>query len=314
MEINFLGNTGIKVSRMCFGSLTIGPLQKNKTLKESEEMIRLAIELGVNFFDTADLYHTYDHLAQGIQIKRDIVIGTKSYDYTGAGVKKSLDRCLTEIQRDYVDVFLLHEQESRKTIEGHWEAIETLIKMKELGKVRAIGISTHRIEGVKAGTMFSELDVIHPLINLTGIGIEDGTTLEMEAAISQAKKAGKGIYGMKPLGGGNLLGRKAESFKYILGLKTLDAVAIGVQSQSEVLYNVMKFKGEKIPRDLEKEVEGAPKSLHISEWCTGCGKCKEHCKQGAISLYKNKAIIDKEKCVLCCYCGAYCKEFCIKVI
>lgn len=312
--MNELGNTGIKVSRMCFGSLTIAPLQKNKTLKESKEIIAAAIDQGVNFFDTADLYNNYDHLEQAIKMKKDIVISTKSYDYTKEGVLKSLNRALSELKRDYVDIYMLHEQESRKTIEGHWEAIEALIEMKKAGKIRAIGISTHRVEGVSDAADFKELDVIHPLINLTGIGIEDGSSKDMEVAIHKAKLNGKGIYGMKPLGGGNLLSQKQACFDYVLGLKDLDAIAIGVQSVDEVNYNVKKFNGETIPKRLEEAVLTAPKTLHISDWCVGCGECLAHCNQNALSIVNGKATVDKEKCLLCCYCSAYCKLFCIKVI
>jgi predicted aldo/keto reductase-like oxidoreductase len=314
MKINTLGNTGIQVSRMCFGSLTIGPMQKNKTLLESREIIACALDHGVNFFDTADLYNNYDHLRQAIQMKRDVVIATKSYDYTAEGVMKSLNRALTELDRDYVDLYLLHEQESQKTIEGHWEAIEALIKQKQAGKVRAIGISTHRVEGVCGANRFAELEVIHPLINLTGIGIEDGTAQEMVVAIHQAKQCGKGIYGMKPLGGGNLLAQKQASFEYVLGLNDLDAIAIGVQSVDEVLYNVKKFNGDVIPAELETAVSSAKKNLHISEWCTGCGACVKRCNQKALTLVNGKASVDEEKCVLCCYCSSACKDFCIKVI
>ena len=299
---------------MCFGSLTIGPLQKNKTLVESCEIIASALDHGINFFDTADLYSNYDHLHQAIQMQKDVVIATKSYDYTATGLTKSLNRALSELGRDYVDLYLLHEQESQKTIEGHWEAIEALVKQKEAGKVRAIGISTHRVEGVYGANHFSELDVIHPLINLTGIGIEDGTAQEMAVAIHAAKQSGKGIYGMKPLGGGNLLAQKHESFEYVLGLNDLDAIAIGVQSVDEVLYNVKKFNGELISAQLETAVSAAKKRLHISDWCTGCGACVKRCNQTALVLNEGKAQVDEKKCVLCCYCSSACKDFCIKVI
>lgn len=314
MKIRTLGSTGIQVSHMCFGSLTIGPLQKNKSLAESREIIACALDCGVNFFDTADLYNNYDHLRQAIEMRKDAVIATKSYDYTKDGVRKSLNRALRELNRDYVDLYLLHEQESSKTIEGHWEAIEELLKMKSAGKVRAIGISTHRVEGVYGANRFSELEIVHPLINLTGIGIEDGTPQEMEKAIDEAKKCGKGIYGMKPLGGGNLLAQKHASFEYVLGLKNLDAIAIGVQSVEEVRYNVKKFEGEQIPSELEKAVNQAPKALHISDWCTGCGSCIKRCQQNALRLVDGKAEVLRDKCVLCCYCSTACKDFCIKVI
>ncbi len=57
-----MGETGIEVSRLCFGTLTLAPMQKNKTLAEGREILAKAIELGINFYDTADLYDNYAHL------------------------------------------------------------------------------------------------------------------------------------------------------------------------------------------------------------------------------------------------------------
>ena len=260
MKENQLGQTGIMVSRMCFGSLTIGPLQKNLSLPESQEIIARALEQGLYFFDTADLYNTYDHLKQAIEIKKDVVIATKSYDYTKEGIDLRLNRALKELNRDYVDLYLLHEQESEKTIEGHWQAIERLLYYKEKGAVRAIGISTHRVEGVLAALSYPEIEVVHPLINLTGIGIEDGGRIEMEAAVWQAHQQGKGLYGMKPLGGGNLLSQKDACFDYVLGLKSLDAIAIGVSSIDEVDYNIKKFNGQTIDEKLAGRVAKSKKN------------------------------------------------------
>ncbi|MGE4508722.1 MAG: aldo/keto reductase [Eubacteriaceae bacterium] len=314
MKENQLGKTGIRVSRMCFGSLTIGPLQKNIKLSESRKIIARALEQGVYFFDTADLYNTYDHLSQAIHLKKDVVIATKSYDYTSQGIDLRLSRALKELGRDYVDIYMLHEQESAKTIQGHWEAIERLLYYKKIGAVRAIGISTHRVEGVLATLDYPEIEVVHPLINLTGIGIEDGGVKEMAAAIDLAHQQGKGIYGMKPLGGGNLLAQKQACFDYVLGLESLDAIAIGLQSVDEVDYNIKKFNGQMIDDELEKRVARSEKRLLISDWCRGCGECAAHCSHGAIQIINGQARVDNKRCVLCCYCSAYCPEFCIKVI
>ena len=64
MIYNSLGKTGIKVSRLCFGSLTLGPLQKNLSIKDGAAVIRRAAEMGVNFIDTADLYGTYPYIKE----------------------------------------------------------------------------------------------------------------------------------------------------------------------------------------------------------------------------------------------------------
>lgn len=314
MEYRQLGQTKIEVSRLCFGSLTIGPLQKNKTLEESKPIIEAALDVGVNFFDTADLYNCYPYIRQALKIKRDSVVCTKSYDYSAEGVAKSLERALGEIGRDYVDIYMLHEQESRLTFQGHWEAIEYLLKMKEKGVIRAFGISTHRVQAVWDSLDFPEIEVVFPLVNLTGIGIEDGTRQDMEKAIAAAKNAGKGVFGMKPLGGGNLLSQKEACFDYVLGLESLDALAFGMQSVDEVYYNAAKINGDTILPDLEQRVSTARKNLHISDWCEGCGECAAHCGQKALAIIDGKAKVNHQKCLTCCYCAAYCPLFCIKVI
>lgn len=314
MEYNQLGQTGIVVSRMCFGALTIGPLQKHKTLDESRPIIEAALAAGINFFDTADLYNSYPYIRQALSYQKDLVICTKSYDYSAEGVQKSLERALREIGRDYVDIYMLHEQESRLTFKGHWEAIEYLLKMKEKGVIRAFGISTHRVEAVRDSVDFDEIEVVFPLINLTGIGIEDGSREDMEAAILQAKTTGKGVFGMKPFGGGNLLSQREECFDYILGLDTLDSIAFGMQSVDEVLYNVARMNGESVDSTLAERTARAEKHLHISDWCEGCGECAAHCSQHAIEIVDGKAKVHPDKCLTCCYCAAYCPLFCIKVI
>ena len=81
MEYSVLGNTEIKVSRLCFGALTIGPLQKKLPLEEGVEVLKYAIEHGINFVDTADLYDTYPYIKEVIKEYPDLVVGTKSYAY-----------------------------------------------------------------------------------------------------------------------------------------------------------------------------------------------------------------------------------------
>ncbi|HPU21418.1 MAG TPA: aldo/keto reductase, partial [Thermoclostridium caenicola] len=67
MEYRFLGKTGIKVSRLCFGALVIGPLQRNLSVEEGAAVIEEALRLGVNFIDTADLYDTYPYIRRAIE-------------------------------------------------------------------------------------------------------------------------------------------------------------------------------------------------------------------------------------------------------
>lgn len=315
MEYNYLGQTGIKVSRLCFGTLTLGPLQGRLSLGKGAGVLRRAFDLGVNFLDTADLYMTYPYIREALRgDRREVVLASKSYDYTREGMKKSLERALRETGRDYIDIFLLHEQESELTIKGHWEAVEYLLESRDRGTVRAIGISTHSVRGVLAAARVPQFDVIHPLINMAGVGILDGDAADMAAAISEARRAGKGIYGMKALGGGNLRGSVREAFDYIMSLEDLDSVAVGMRTLSEVEYNVRLFEGREIPGALASRVQGQKRRLHVEDWCIGCGRCVERCGAGALSIVSGRALVDSSLCRLCGYCGAACSDMCIKII
>ena len=315
MLYNTLGNTGIKVSKLCFGSLTIGPLQKNLPLTEGTRILKRAIELGVNFIDTADLYGTYPYIKEVLRDHPDLIIASKSYAYDNKTAEETLNRALEGIGREYIDFFLLHEQEGPLTLKGHWEAIEYLIKCKEKGLVRGIGISTHHIAGVKAAAAIPEIDVIHPIINYKGVGIVDGTLEEMEQAISLAWHNAKGIYAMKSLGGGHLIPHLPSAFDYILKFPYVHSVAVGMQRIEEVEVNVDIFNGKAPIQHALESLMKYNRKLFIQDWCTGCGRCVKRCQQGALSIDQNgKCQVDTSICILCGYCGPVCKELAIKVI
>lgn len=315
MEYRQLGTTGIKVSRLCFGSLTVGPLQANLPLRESTRVLCHALELGVNFIDTAQIYRTYPIIREVIKNGfKDVVICSKSYDYTREGMEKTLKEALSAIGRDYIDIFMLHEQESASTIKGHWEAVEYLLKARRAGLVRAVGISTHSVEAVRAAALTPELDVIQSIINKEGLGIRDGSVSDMRQAISFASSVGKGIYGMKALGGGHLLAEKNKALAYVLSIEELSSVAVGMQSLNEVEYNVRFFSGQAITPALEESLQKKRRRLHIEDWCLGCGRCVERCTAGALSLIEGKVRVNQFLCRLCGYCGSVCPEFCIKII
>jgi aryl-alcohol dehydrogenase-like predicted oxidoreductase/Pyruvate/2-oxoacid:ferredoxin oxidoreductase delta subunit len=315
LEYKLLGKTGIKVSRLCFGALVIGPLQRNLSLEEGAAVIEEALRLGVNFIDTADLYDTYSYIRRAIE-RTGIrpVISSKCYAYTREDAKSCLDRALSETGIDYIDLFLMHEQESEHTIRGHWEAFEYYLEQKQAGIIKSVGISTHHIAVVKAATAIPEVDVIHPIVNKRGLGICDGTVDEMLEAIKKAHEAGKGIYGMKVFGGGNLLGDFEDALRFALGIPWLDSIAVGMQSIEEVRMNVALFDDiEAIGQYRSRLTERPKKALHADFWCEGCGKCARRCQQKALSLVEGKLRIDHEKCVLCGYCSASCPVFALKV-
>ena len=315
MIYNALGKTNIKVSKIAFGSLTMGPLQRNLTTVEGASLIKYAFDQGINFIDTAELYETYGHIKEALKVipRENFVIASKSYAYSKETAKASFEKAIYEMDTDYVDVFMLHEQMNALTLKGHYEAIEYFLKLQSLGRIKAIGISTHYVEGVRAALKYPEIQVVHPITNVNGLGIQDGTRRDMELAIRDFKENGGGVFGMKPLGGGNLLSSVDACFDYVLAQPDLDAIAFGMQSKDEIDYNVRRMNGLEITKSLKTAVSVTDKKLQIADWCTGCGACVKKCDHKALRIENGKATVYREKCVLCGYCSSVCPEFCIKV-
>lgn len=315
MEYRYLGQTGISVSRLCFGSLTLGPLQAHLKINEGAALLRYAFEQGINFIDTAQLYQTYPYIKKALKgWDKKVVIATKSYDYTWEGMKKSVEEARLALDRDYLDIFLLHEQESALTLKGHQPALDYLLEAKSRGIIRAIGVSTHTVEVIKVATSNDNLEVIHPIVNYQGLGLLDGTLADLLPALKDAYEAGKGIYGMKPLGGGNLIKDVQKALEFVFELPYLHSVAAGCKMEEELIYNLSILEGITPPKKIVDKLNSTSRRLHIESWCQGCGTCVLRCPYGSLVLHERKVIWDETNCVLCGYCGAVCPHFAIKVI
>ena len=306
-----LGASGLTVSRLCFGTLTMSPLQTDMPVEQGAELLIYAYTRGVRFLDTADLYGTYPHIRRALMEAPDYVVSTKAYCYDEKTASEALERAFRGLGREYVDLFMLHEQESLYTLRGHQEALAYLSKQKQLGRIGAVGMSTHHVAAVKAAWRFPEIQVIHPLINAGGVGIQGGTLYDMVGAVASAHNQGAGIFAMKALGGGHLIGGSRAAFSYILSKPWIDAVAVGMQSFAEIDANVRAFEGD---FSLLKPLSTRERHLMVHDWCEGCGRCEARCRQGAIRVIEGRARVDMEKCVLCGYCAGVCPQVCIKVV
>lgn len=315
MEYNILGNTGHRVSRLCFGSLTLSPLQANLSLAEGAALIRYALECGINFIDTAKFYNNYPYIRKALRgWDKPVVIASKSYDYTKEGMAKSLEEARLALDRDVMDIFMLHEQESELTLAGHKPALEYLWEAKARGWVKAVGVSTHTIEVVKAAAEREDLEVLHPIVNMEGLGITDGTLAELLPALAKAHAKGKGIYGMKPLGGGNLISKSRKALEFAFKVPYLHSVAVGCKHKDELDYNLSILEGKEPSEELAARLESLPRRLYIEKWCVGCGSCVRRCPFGQLELREGRAVLSGRECLLCGYCAAVCPQFAIKVI
>jgi len=315
LEKVLLGNTNIEVSRLCFGSLTMTPFQANLTIKEGAYLIEHAYNRGINFLDTAEIYENYGYIREALKgIKReDYIIATKTYAYTEEMARDSVELALKELDTDYIDIFMLHEQESIHTLRGHYDAIEYFLKAKDQGKIRAIGISTHKVAGVRGIMSFPEIEVVHPIVNKYGIGINDGSIEDMLNELKALRDKGVGIYAMKPLGGGHLIKEAESSLKFVKNIPFIDSIAIGMQSTDEIDANIQLINNGFISDNISNKINKKNRKLLVADYCIGCGKCEERCQQNGIKVIDNMAA-PNEKCILCGYCATVCPDFCIKVI
>ncbi|HJA95840.1 MAG TPA: aldo/keto reductase [Firmicutes bacterium] len=153
MQYTTLGNSGIRVSRLCLGCMSFGdPASKMHawTLNpaESEEVIRTALDLGINFFDTANTYSagtSEEYLGAAIRknVARDqVVLASKVYFNEGhlsaAAIAREIDGTLKRLGTDYLDLYIIHRFDYETPVEETMSALDRLVKA---GKVRALGAS-----------------------------------------------------------------------------------------------------------------------------------------------------------------------------
>lgn len=315
MKYNLLGRTGLKVSELCFGVLPMGPLQTNVAPMEGGDLILEGMQNGINFFDTAQMYRTYPHLRHALDnYHNDVIITSKSTAADYAGMEAAIQEALKELNRDYIDIFLLHAARVEgNPIEKRPGAWECLMDYKQKGCLRAIGASTHAVSAVQALTATPEVDVIFALLNKASMGIIGGNADEMKAALLEASAAGKGIYSMKLLAGGSLLDQICDAIAYGRAIPELSAHAVGMVRKQELELNLRIFNDEAIPPEELSGLKYGKKWALMSSLCRGCGHCINTCPSFALSMQDGKPAVDESKCLLCGYCAADCPEFAIRV-
>ncbi|HEU0294735.1 MAG TPA: aldo/keto reductase [Anaerolineales bacterium] len=159
MQYTNLGKTGMKVSRLCLGMMSYGSKQWREWVLNEEEakpFVQRALEAGINFFDTADVYSIGEsekitgNVLKHFGVKRENVIvatkvnGQMSDDINDKGLSRkhildSIDKSLRRLQMDYVDLYQIHRWDYETPIEETMEALNDVVRA---GKARYIGASS----------------------------------------------------------------------------------------------------------------------------------------------------------------------------
>jgi aryl-alcohol dehydrogenase-like predicted oxidoreductase len=225
MEYTQLGRTGLKVSRLCLGTMNFGP---HTTEKDSSTIMDKALDLGINFFDTANVYGWKlgegvteqiigRWFAQGNGRREKVVLATKVYgrmgDWPNQGalsalnIRQAAEASLKRLKTDHIDLYQMHHVDLKTPWEEIWQAMELLVQQ---GKVLYVGSSNfagwHIVQANEAARAchFMGLVCEQSLYNLKDRMVE----LEV---IPACRQYGLGLIPWSPLAGGMLGGLVAEA-------------------------------------------------------------------------------------------------------
>nr|WP_115796234.1 MULTISPECIES: aldo/keto reductase [Halorussus] len=220
MEYTNLGDTGLEVSRFCLGCMNFGSDREWMIgdREKSEEIIDRAIDLGVNFLDTANVYshgESEDIVGDAIEKhdREELVVATKVYGQMGEGPNKQglsrkhiLDQIEGSLERlgtDYVDLYQIHRWDESTPVEETLDALDHLV---ETGKVRYVGASTMAAWQFTKALYESDVNdyarftCMQPQYNLVD-------RQEEENVLPVCADQGVGVIPWSPLGGGFLTGK-----------------------------------------------------------------------------------------------------------
>lgn len=245
MEYTHLGRTGLKVSRICLGTMNFGPYTSEE---DSHKIMSHALELGINFFDSANVYGW--ELGEGITEKivgnwlsqdkgrRDkIVLATKVYGKMGEGpndnklsayhIKKACEDSLKRLKTDHIDLYQMHHVDRETSWEEIWQAMEQLVKE---GKVLYVGSSNFAAWNIVEANYIAKQRNFMGLVSEQSIYSLRNRHIELEVAPA-CKAMGIGIIPWSPIGGGILAG-------------VLEKAKEGRRTREELQKSVEKLKSQ----------------------------------------------------------------------
>jgi aryl-alcohol dehydrogenase-like predicted oxidoreductase len=226
MEFKTLGNTGLLVSKLCFGTMTFGDGRglfkaigaQGQT--EADALVRTSMDAGINFFDTADVYtegQSETILGQALKnlnvARKDVVIATKVYGRVGKGrndvgasrghIMDGVEASLRRLQIDHIDLYQIHANDAITPVEETLRALDSLVQQ---GKVRYVGCSNWQAWKLAKALSISEFRDLTRFDTLQAYYSIAGRDLEREIVpLLEAEKVGLLVW--SPLAGGLLSGK-----------------------------------------------------------------------------------------------------------
>lgn len=309
-----LGKTGITVNKNGFGALPIQRISK----EEAALLLRKAYDRGIRFFDTARFYTDSEEkigYALG-DVRKDIYIASKTMCKNAEEFWKQLDTSLTLLKTDYLDVYQFHNPSVCPKPDDGSGLYEAMVKAKEEGMIRHIGITNHRIkvamEAAESG--------LYETIQFPFSYLASEEEIEL---VETCREKSIGFIAMKALSGG-LIKNSAAAYAYLAGFDNVLPIW-GVQKEEE-LDEFLSYIDN--PPVLNEELQGViekDKQELLGDFCRGCGYCLPcpanidiptsarmslMIRRAPVSVYINEEWIEKMKridnCINCNHCKSHC--------
>lgn len=279
MEMRRLGKTEMQVSRIGFGGMTIPEVSVPQALAT----INRALDLGVNFMDTARLYGNGDSerkIGRAMEHRRtEAYLSSRTPNTTYDGVKKAIDESLEALRTDYIDLYEAHDVSSRARyapLMRKGGGLQALREAKEEGKIRHIGFTSHDWDLIKKMIRSNEFEAGLVTYNLADREAEN-------EVLDLAAEHDVGLFAMKVFGNGSLLELSppdeerrptvAQCLRFALSNPRFPLILTGVKSPEEIEQNVAVANiYQPLSKAEEQELRDFGDRLGCG-YCYGCKYC-----------------------------------------
>jgi 1-deoxyxylulose-5-phosphate synthase len=246
-----LGNTGLKVPRIAFGTGTFGwryeSSQSKLGIENFVNMAQYCYDRGIRFLETADMYGTHEHVGAALKVlpREKVTVLSKVMVYQQRGwyepelFEKSLDRFRKAMQIDYIDIMLLHALSSPTWTDDYRHYMDALSEAQQKGIIKAVGVSCHNVDAMRLASETPWVEVLLAQINHQGPRM-DGPPEVVMPILANARKNGKGVIAMKVFGCGQLVedDQREASLNYVLKSGNVDCLTLGMVNTDEVDDNI----------------------------------------------------------------------------
>jgi predicted aldo/keto reductase-like oxidoreductase len=265
MKMVRLGKTGLQVSRVGMGGI---PIQR-PPLDEAIRVIRRALDLGINFIDTAHGYGaSEERIGKGIAGRREQVIIATKGGGDRAGTLACIEMSLARLNTDHIDLWQFHgvnDFEAYQQILGPGGGMEGAQAALRAGKIRHIGFSSHSLEVALKAVASGHFETVQFPLNF----VSDEAA---EKLVPLANECDLGFIAMKPFAGGNI--RNANlAFRYLLQFDSVVADP-GIEKTAEIEEIVSLAEEESRPLSAQERLQMESIRAELgSRFCHQCGYC-----------------------------------------